>query len=204
MDSVEREPEDRPETWPVVESSYLHRDHWVMALRQDLLHRPGRPDDEPFRRLVLEAPGAVIVLALDETERVLCLRQYRHPVERVLVELPAGLLDQPGEEPLDVAKRELLEEGGLVADRWTHLLSAYPSPGISSEVHHYYLARDVRPGPPNDFVLEHEEAEMERVWVPFHRLRAAVLEGRVADAPVALAVLACQARGLVHGTAVQE
>lgn len=204
VDIEEHDPADRPEAWPVLGRSDLHRDDWVVALRQDILHRPGRPEEESFRRLVLEAPGAAIVLALDDDDKVLCLRQYRHAVQQALVELPAGLLDQPGEEPLAVARRELLEEGGLVAGRWTHLLSAYPSPGISSELHHYFVARDLRIGPPSDFVLEHEEAEMERFWVPFESLRRAVLDGRVADAPVALAVLVCAARGLVPDPAAEE
>jgi 8-oxo-dGTP pyrophosphatase MutT (NUDIX family) len=195
---------DRPEAWPVESRRDLHRDDWVMALRQDTLHRPGHPDEEPFRRLVLEAPGAVIVLALDGQDRVLCLRQYRHAVQQALVELPAGLLDVAGEEPLEVARRELHEEAGLVARDWTHLVSAYPSPGISSELHHYFLARNLAEGPPSDFVLEHEEAEMELFWVPFAELRAAVLAGRVADAPVALAVLVCEARGLARAAPVQE
>lgn len=195
---------DRPEAWPVATRVELHRDEWVAVLRQDALRRPGRPGDEPFRRLVLELPGAVIVLALDDQDRVLCLRQYRHAVQHALIELPAGLLDKPGESPLEVARRELHEEGGLVAEHWTHLLSAYPSPGVSSELHHYFVARDLRVGPPSDFVLEHEEAEMERFWVPFAELRTAVLEGRVADAPVALAVLACEARGMVPRSSVQE
>jgi ADP-ribose pyrophosphatase len=195
---------DRPEAWPVLERRDLHRDDWVVALRQDVLRRPGHPGEPPFARLVLEAPGAAIVLALDDDDWVLCLRQYRHPVQRALIELPAGLLDVPGEPPLDVARRELHEEGGLVADHWTPLLSTYPSPGLTSEVHHYFLARGLRAGPPSDLVPEHEEAEMERLWVPFARLRAAVLDGRVADAPVALAVLAAEALGLVPVAAVQE
>lgn len=98
---------------------------------------------------------------------------------------------------MEVARRELREEGELAADEWTHLLSTYPSPGISNEQVHIYVARGLRHVGRGDFVPEHEEAEMETFWVPFADLRSAVLAGRVAHALVALAVLACEARGLV-------
>ena len=187
---------DRPEEWPVASSEDLHRDDWVMALRSDRIQRPGHPDEEPFRRLVLEHPGAAVVLALDERERVFCLRQYRHAASRSFVELPAGLCDVEGEDPLEVARRELVEEAGLEAGEWTHLTSAYSSPGISGELMHFYLARDLRHVDRGDFVPEHEEAEMETFWVPYDELHAAVVDGRVTDAPVVLAVLLAQARGL--------
>ena len=189
---------DEPEEWPVASSTDLHRDDWVMALRADQVHRPGHTDREPFRRLVLEHPGAVIVLAVDDEDRVLCLRQYRHAARRRFVELPAGLCDVEGEDPLEVARRELVEEAALRATEWTHLTSAYSSPGISNEEMHFYLARGLSPADRGDFELEHEEADMETFWVPFGELRAAVLDGRIGDAPVIVAVLMAHARGLVR------
>jgi ADP-ribose pyrophosphatase len=185
---------DRQESWPVVSSTDLYRDDWVMALRSDTIRRPDQPDAEPFSRLVLEHPGAVIVLAVDDDERVLCLSQYRHPAERRFVELPAGLCDQDGEDPVEVARRELREEAGLEAGEWTHLTSTYPSPGISAEVMHFYLARDLVHVGRGDFVAEHEEAEMETFWAPYDDLLAAAVTGRVSDAPLVLAVLLVDAR----------
>jgi len=188
---------DRPESWPVQQSSDRHRDDWVIALRSDQVHRPGHEQDGAFHRIVLEHPGAAVVLALDDDERVFCITQYRHAAQHRLVELPAGLCDVPGEDPLEVARRELQEEGELAAEEWTHLLSTFPSPGISNEEVHLYVARRLRHVGRGDFVPEHEEAELETLWVPFAELREAVLAGRVAHALVALAVLACEARGLV-------
>lgn len=185
---------DTQESWPVVSSTDLFRDDWVMALRSDTIRRPDQPDAEPFSRLVLEHPGAVIVLAVDDEDRVLCLSQYRHPAERRFVELPAGLCDQDGEDPVEVARRELREEAGLEAGEWTHLTSTYPSPGISAELMHFYLARDLVDVGRGDFVAQHEEAEMETFWAPYDDLLAAVLAGRVSDAPLVLAVLLVQAR----------
>lgn len=194
---------DVEESWPVVESTDLHRDDWVVALRADRIRRPGHSQDRPFRRLVLEHPGAVIVLAVDEDRRVCCLSQYRHPARRRFVELPAGLCDEQGEEPLSVARRELREEVGLQASEWTHLTSAYSSPGISSEVMHFFLARGLTTVD-RDFAPQHEEAEMAIFWAPFDELRTAVLDGRLADAPLALALLLAEARGLGPGPATGE
>jgi ADP-ribose pyrophosphatase len=179
---------DVPAQWPVVASEDLHRDDWVVAFRSDTVHRPGHPEDT-FRRLVVEDPGAVVVLAVDEAEQVVVVHQYRHPVKMRLVELPAGKLDTAGEDPLVAAQRELREEVGLRAARWTHLMTTYASPGITAETHAIYLARGLD-DVDRDFDLHHEEAEMVVDRVPVDDLLEAVLDGRVADAPLATAVLA--------------
>lgn len=186
---------DTEESWPVLATEDLHRDGWVMALRRDTIQRPG--SDETFSRLVLEHPGAAVVLAVDDDGRVLCLKQYRHPARRRFIELPAGLLDADGEDPLDVARRELREEASYAAATWRHLTSAYSSPGIIAERIHYFLATGLAPVSRGDFVLEHEEADMELLWVPFADLLAAVLRGEVGDGPLVIAVLAAHAQGLV-------
>jgi ADP-ribose pyrophosphatase len=183
--------EDVPLSWPVVDSAYLHRDDWVVALRTDTVHRPGHPD-ERFRRLVVEDPGAVVVLAVDERDRAVVIHQYRHPVQMRLVELPAGKLDQEGEDPLVAAQRELHEEVGLVAREWTHLMTTYASPGITAETHAIFLARGLEEVA-RDFELHHEEAELVVDRVPLVDLVEAVLAGTIADAPLALAVLAHEA-----------
>jgi 8-oxo-dGTP pyrophosphatase MutT (NUDIX family) len=188
---------DVPERWPVVGSADLYRSELPFALRADRIRHPESPDEEPFTRVVLEHPGAVVVLAVDDEERVLCLRQYRHPVGLRMLELPAGLLDQEGEEPRAAAQRELVEEAGLEADDWSPLVAAYSSPGITSEAIHYFLARGLHEGDRGDFVAAHEEADMETLWVPYAELLAACLDGRVHDAPVLIAVLTARQLGLV-------
>ena len=188
---------DVPEHWPVESSEDLYRSGLPFALRADRVRHPESPDEEPFTRLVLEHPGAVVVLAVDEDERVLCLRQYRHPARHRMLELPAGLLDVDGEDPRAAAERELLEEAGLLAADWTPLTAAYSSPGITTERICYFLARGLTAGDRGDVQLVHEEADMETLWVPYADLLAACLDGRVQDAPVLVAVLTAQARGLV-------
>ncbi len=186
---------DVPESWPVSATRDLYRADWVMALREDEITAPGSP--ERFTRWVFEHPGAVIVLAVDDERRALCLRQYRHPVRRRLVELPAGLLDVEGEDPLQTARRELREEARLEADDWTLLASTWSSPGITNEVMHLFLARGLHPTDDDGFVAAHEEADMTSEWVPFPDLVDAVLAGRLGDGPLVQAVLLTHARGLL-------
>ncbi|MDF1606530.1 NUDIX hydrolase [Nocardioides sp. YIM 152315] len=188
---------DREERWPVARSEDRHRDAWVVALREDWIRRPDHPDDEPFSRLVLEHPGAVVIVAVDEEERVFCLWQYRHPARRRFVELPAGLLDVDGEDPEATARRELVEEAGLEATDWAPIGTTYSSPGISAEIHHYFLARGLSVVDRGGFVAEHEEADMETGWVPAADLLAAVADGRVTDGHTVIALLMAQARGLL-------
>jgi ADP-ribose pyrophosphatase len=189
---------DRDEEWPVVSTALPYDgDGWIVRLRADRIQRPGHPEEEPFKRLVVEHPGAVVVLAVDHDERVLCLRQYRHAVGQNLVQLPAGLCDVEGEDPVDVGRRELAEEAGFEAAEWTHLISTYSSPGILEELVHYFVARSLTEVGRGDFEPRHEEAEMETIWVPVAELRAAVLAGRVHDAHLTIALLGAHARNLV-------
>ena len=178
---------DEPEVWPVHATEDVWRGPAPFAVRLDEISVPG--DDERFSRLVVEHPGAVVVLAVDDEGRVLVLRQYRHAASHRFVELPAGLLDKPGEDPLEAARRELLEETGLEAGRWQHLTTVHNSPGFTSERIALFLAEDLRPGERDEFTPEHEEADMTMHWVGLDDLLSAVLEGRVTDGPLLIAVL---------------
>jgi 8-oxo-dGTP pyrophosphatase MutT (NUDIX family) len=180
---------DRPEAWPVVGSHHVYDGPWVVTIDEETLHRPGHPDDT-FSRLVVRHPGAVMALAIDEDERVCCLRQYRHNAGRNFVELPAGVCDAEGEDPLETAKRELREEVQLQASDWRPLLTLWPTVGLTSEVHHLFLARGLSHADRGSFAMEHEEAEIEVFWTPMADLLDAVLDGRVQQGPLAASVLA--------------
>ena len=131
------------------------------------------------RDLILH-PGAVAVIALDDHDRVLLIRQYRHAVGEFLFEPPAGLLDVDGEPALRTAQRELVEEAGYVASTWHVLLDLFATPGGSTEAIRVFLARGLTPvegGRP--FTGEAEEAHLPRVWVPLDEARDLVQSGAI-------------------------
>ena len=135
--------------------------------------------------------GAVGIIALDEADRVLLIRQYRHPVGRSLFEPPAGLLDVVGEEPLLTAQRELLEEAGYEAATWNVLVDFLMSPGGSTETFRAYLARDLVPAAGGRARTgEAEESFLPRVWVPLDEARDLVLSGAVQNPAAVAGVLA--------------
>lgn len=179
---------DRAESWPVHSTEDVWKGGAPFSVHRDTIASPERPDEQ-FARLVVAHPGAAVVLALDEQERVLVVQQYRHPARIRFVELPAGLLDVDNEDPMVAAKRELQEEAQYQAGSWQHLITTHPSPGLSSERIEIYLATDLTPADRGDFALEHEEADMTVSWVPLDALLDAVLTNQVTDGPLALAVL---------------
>jgi 8-oxo-dGDP phosphatase len=135
----------------------------VAAMRSDQVAMPGGVSSQ---RDVVELPGAVGIVALDENDRVLLVRQYRHPVRRRLWEIPAGLLDSPRESAADAAERELFEEGRVRAAEWFTLVDTLTSPGVSDETVRIFLARDLSQVPASErHVGEHEEVEMELQWM---------------------------------------
>jgi 8-oxo-dGDP phosphatase len=143
-------------------------------------------------REYVDHPGAVAVLAMDDEERVLLIRQYRHPIRMRDWELPAGLLDLEGEDPLEAAKRELAEEADLEADEWSDLATFYTSPGGSNELLRVYLAKGLRATPA--FARFAEEEHIELRWVQLNEAVEAVLEGRLRNSILTIAVLTAHAR----------
>ncbi len=182
---------DTPEEWPVELSEDLAAGG-VTTYRRD---RVRMPSGNAQQREYTLHPGAVAVLALDDDDNVLVITQYRHPVRRRLVELPAGLHDQrgDGETPLVAAQRELREEADLRAAHWRVLADFYNTAGSSDEASRVYLARGISDADGDPHEREDEEADMGRHWVPFDELFHAVLAGRVGTAATVVGVLALAA-----------
>jgi ADP-ribose pyrophosphatase len=179
---------DEPANWPVVSSSEPFRGRLV-AVRTDKVRMPGSNLAE--REVVLH-PGAVAVLALDDDSRVLMIRQYRHPVGRLLWEIPAGLRDVAGEPLLATAQRELLEEAGYRARDWRVLADYYSSPGFTTERLRVFLARGLELVPPEerDFVPEDEETQLVPAWLPLDQAVGKVLAGDLHNGAAAIGILA--------------
>lgn len=160
----------------------------ILALRLDQVRMPG---GRVVEREVIEHHGAVAVAAIDDDDNVVLINQYRHPIGRRLLELPAGLLDLPGEDPLLAARRELAEETGLAAREWAVLVDVVLSPGFTDEALRVYLARDLyetdRPEP------ELEEADLEVVRMPVDEAVRAALAGEIVNATAVAGVLALAA-----------
>ena len=161
----------------------------VLALRSDEVVMPG---GRPAVREIMEHPGAVAVVALDADDRLMMIYQYRHALARRLWELPAGLLDVAGEDPVATAGRELVEEAGLAATDWSVLVDVAPSPGFSDESVRVFLARGLsevaRPDLGDD-----EEADLTHRWIPLTVAARLVLAGEIVNGITAAAVLAAHA-----------
>jgi 8-oxo-dGDP phosphatase len=179
---------DEPAHWPVTASAERYRGK-IINVRSDTVQVPEGTTTE---REVVEHPGAVGVVALDEAGRVLMIRQYRHAVGRLLWELPAGLRDVAGEPTAQTARRELLEETGYRARDWHVLADYFSSPGISTERLRIFLARGLEevPSADRDFVPENEEAHLLLDWVPLDDAVALVLAGEVHNGVAAVGLLA--------------
>ena len=159
----------------------------VISVRRDHLRTA---DGTEFAREVVEHPGAVGVVALDEQDRVLLVNQYRHPVGARLDELPAGLLDKDGEPALEAARRELVEEAQVSAEQWHVLVDLHPSPGMSDEAIRLYLARGLSDAKDDDFDPEHEEADLTVSRVPLSEAVERIGRGEITNAAAVAGILA--------------
>lgn len=104
-----------------------------------------REDGTKIVRDIVNPGEAAVILPITDNDEVVFITQYRESINKVSLELPAGMID-PGEEPIETARRELVEETGLICNNIEHLISLYPSTGYTSEKVHIFLARDFEEG----------------------------------------------------------
>jgi 8-oxo-dGTP pyrophosphatase MutT (NUDIX family) len=142
-------------------------------------------------RDVVENKGAVGVVALDDVERVVLIKQYRHAVHQRLWELPAGLRDVKGEDLVAAAARELAEEVDLHAGRFELLIDMHTSPGFSDETIRLYLARELRPVPEAErYERTDEEADLQVAWFDLDDAVDMVFRGEITNAAAVGGLLA--------------
>ncbi|ANP54195.1 ADP-ribose pyrophosphatase [Streptomyces griseochromogenes] len=176
---------DTPEEWEIRSTETPFTGNKTSVRTDEVV----MPDGSVVRRDYQVHPGSVAVLALDEEDRVLLINQYRHPVRHKLWEIPAGLLDVPGENPLHAAQRELYEEAHVKAEDWRVLTDVYTTPGGCDEAVRIFLARDLAEAEGERFEAEHEETDMEYARVPVDELVRRVLAGDVHNNCLVVGVL---------------
>ncbi|MFI9273886.1 NUDIX domain-containing protein [Kitasatospora sp. NPDC052896] len=189
MTEVQRRIGDRAEEWRVLSSSRPFQGR-VTGVRSDQVEMP---DGSVAQRDYQTHPGSVSVLALDDDQRVLLVRQYRHPVRQRLWELPAGLLDVPGENPLHAAQRELYEEAHCGAANWRVLVDFYTSPGGTDEAMRLFLATGLTESEQERYAAHGEELEIELARVPLARLLEQILAGELHNPTLVTGALALHA-----------
>ncbi|MEU3507332.1 NUDIX hydrolase [Streptomyces longwoodensis] len=176
---------DTPEEWEIRSSETPFRGAKT-SVRTDAVVMP---DGSVARRDYQVHPGSVAILALDDDDRVLLIKQYRHPVRQKLWEIPAGLLDVPGENPLHAAQRELYEEAHVKAEDWRVLTDVYTTPGGCDESVRIFLARGLSEARGERFTAEHEETDLQHARVPVDELVRGVLAGELHNNCLVVGVL---------------
>ena len=143
------------------------------------------PNGNTSIREVIRHIGAVCVIPVTDNNEVVVERQYRYPLDRVILEIPAGKLDAPGEDRLSAAKRELREETGYTADEWTDIGDFHPAPAYSDEFITMYLARGLHKGE------RHLDADefLDVYTVPLKDLVEEVMAGKISDAKTQVCIL---------------
>ena len=158
----------------VFDGIILHIDHVTNQL----------PNGKAAKREIAVHVGASAVLPIDGEGNIYLVRQFRAPIDQILLEIPAGKLDSVDEDRLLAAKRELKEETGLEAENWLHLTDTFTTPGFSNERISLYLARELR----QSDACPDEDEFLNLVKLPFQEALAMVLRGEIRDAKTQIAI----------------
>lgn len=158
----------------------------VFSVFTDKVEEPGGAINT---RDVIRHNGSIVILAIDESKNpqdpeIILERQYRHAAGRFLLELPAGRIE-PGEAPLAAAKREMIEETGYRAKRWTLLANYFASPGFLAETMQIYLARDIREGA----ATPEDDETIEVIRLPLSEVLASIADNKIQDGKTLIGVM---------------
>jgi ADP-ribose pyrophosphatase len=172
----------------VVDSRLIHSGRY-MEFRVDIIERG---DGSRSTRDVVGHPGAVAVVALDDDERLLLVRQWRVPADEALLEIPAGTLDVHDgatEDPLEAARRELEEETGHRAATWRKMAEFWTAPGFATELMHLYLATGIEGVSGDDRLTPDDDEHLELLQVPLGEALAMVERNEIRDAKSIVGIL---------------
>jgi len=177
-------PEDEPRSMPLLTTSLVYEGAIWNVVRDTFDY-----NGEVLSRDYIDHTGAVAIVALNDDDEVMMIRQYRHAIRTTNWEIPAGLLDIAGEDPLECGKRELLEEADLVAKNWEFLTTLNTTPGGSNEFIHIYIATGLEKIE-HDYVRSGEEADLEMRFVPLATAVEAAISGKIKNQIAVTALLA--------------
>jgi len=164
----------------ILKSEIIYRGKKFNVVRENII----LPNGRKAVREIVDFPGASAILPIIDGDKVLLIKQFRTTIHDWILEVPAGTL-KPGEDPLSCAKRELKEETGYVAHKWTKLASILTSPGYSNEVLHIFLAENLEKGE-----KEPEETEVvENIVMPIDEALKKVFTGEIIDGKTIVALL---------------
>ncbi|MGI6678801.1 MAG: NUDIX domain-containing protein [Dehalobacterium sp.] len=168
-----------------LESSYIYQGK-ILSLRKDQVRLP---NGKTAMREIVEHPGAVSIVPITEEGKIIFVRQYRKPVEKETIEIPAGKLDQ-GELPQDCAQRELQEEIGF-SGNLEYKFSYYSTPGFSDEIMYLFFARNLKIAP-----LTCDEDELiEKMEVSLDDALHMIMQGEIVDAKTIIGILTLKQEG---------
>jgi ADP-ribose pyrophosphatase len=148
------------------------------------------PEGFEIKRAIIQHPGSAVMMAVDDRKRILLVRQYRLPARQYLWEMPAGKIDS-GETALQAAKRELKEETGYRAKKWTKLVRYYPSPGFLAETMTIYVATDLTEGDAQPM----EDERIEKRWFTRKEIEDGMRSGKILDCKTMVGYLTWKWRG---------
>ncbi len=163
----------------VFDGKIIRLEHWTVKL----------PNGNLALREVACHPGAAAVVPLDEEGNIILVQQYRAPIGRLTLEIPAGKLDSPDEDPFECAQRELSEETGYIADSWRKLTVLETTPGFCNERIHLYLATGLKAGETHP----DEDEFVATTRMPLKEAVAKVMDGTFRDGKTALAIMMAHA-----------
>jgi len=169
---------------PAIEASSRPYEGKLIAVEVDTLNRG---DGKSFTREIAVVTDVVAIVAIDEEDRVLLIKQYRHAMRRAVWEIPAGRLDVAGEAPAQAAIRELREEADILAERMEPLSVFGNSVGWTTETTYLFCARGLTGTTP--FERANEEADIEKAWVPLQEALAMIKDGTIADAKTIIGIM---------------
>lgn len=144
------------------------------------------PNGKQAKRDIVVNPNAAAIVAIDDQQRIILVRQYRDSAQRIMLEIPAGKMD-PGEDAITCARRELREETGYVATNMESLFAMRVSPGFSSEIIHIMLATDLQLGDTDP----DEDEFVEVMHMPIEEITAMIMKGDIQDGKTIAGVLGC-------------